>query len=207
MLSVLFLPLLANVSSKLIAVKPVALQTCSASFNVPGEQALARHNEREAMRIAAKQKEAEIKIQQRQIAKEEETKKKDEKRLVQQSKVANNSTPTIKTAEDSPPEMPPRQKSESVTSTNATDGTNTATVQPASPASNAAGLQVAGGCLIIFVGLFALCGGCLYMIPPVSPERQREIRDEALRYEIQDEREAAMRELSRELRKEELRSE
>lgn len=63
------------------------------------------------------------------------------------------------------------------------------------------------GCVSSFIVLFVLCGGCLYLTPPVSKKRQMEIRDEALRNEIEDERAKAIYELDRDLRKQELRRE
>ena len=55
--------------------------------------------------------------------------------------------------------------------------------------------------------MYFCCGGFASNTKPLTPERQREIRDEALRYEIQDEEDKFFRDFSRELRKEELRRE
>jgi len=65
--------------------------------------------------------------------------------------------------------------------------------------------KILGGCLIMFLALFAICSGCIFFAEPITRERQREIRDEALRYEIEDENARVIRELDRAIRKEELR--
>jgi hypothetical protein len=65
--------------------------------------------------------------------------------------------------------------------------------------------KVLVGCLVMFLVMFALCAGCIFLAEPITPERQREIRDEALRYEIEDENARVIQELDRAIRKEELR--